>query len=304
MADISVAMTVSMLAGIWLAPSRHRLARPPPSAGTTLATENAHFHIKGRIVSLHLSFEEQFAVITLNRPEVLNALSFALLDQLDQALDEVLASSARALIITGAGPKAFCAGADVAELKRASQQGGAPQTARGQAIISRLDALPIPSIAVVHGLALGGGFELALACTFRIATPGARFALPEIRLGLIPGYGGTQRLTRLVGPARALELILSGRTLDAEDALRWGVVNWLGEGEPLELGRQYAQRFSGYSLLASRLAREAVNQGLSLPLAQGLKLETDIIAQALSSADAQEGMAAFLEKRSPAFKDC
>jgi enoyl-CoA hydratase len=269
-----------------------------------LPWQRQRIHIKGCIVSLDLSFEEQFAVITLNRPEVLNALSFALLDQLDQALDEVLASSARVLIITGAGPKAFCAGADVAELKRASQQGGPPQTARGQAIISRLDTLPIPSVAVVHGLALGGGFELALACTFRIATSGARFALPEIKLGLVPGYGGTQRLARLVGPARALELILSGRTLDAEDALRWGIVNWLGEGEPLALGRQYAQRFSGYSLLASRLARDAVSQGLALSLDQGLRLETEKIAQALASTDAQEGMAAFLEKRSPAFKDC
>ena len=253
---------------------------------------------------LSLIFDDQLAVITLDRPDVLNALSFALLDKLDRALDRVAASNARALLVTGAGPKSFCAGADVAELLASTRQPGPPRTARGQAIISRLSSLSVPSIAVVHGFALGGGFELALACTFRIATPAARFALPEIKLGLLPGYGGTQRLARLVGEGRALDLILSGRTLGAEEALSWGLLNWVQDGEPLSLGKQFASRFTPFSLLASQMARQAVRDGLGLPLEEGLRIETEAIAQVLHSNDAQEGMAAFLDKRSPQFKDC
>ena len=156
-------------------------------------------------MAIELTRHEECALIRLNRPQALNALSFALLRELGGVLDEVAASDARALLITGAGEKAFCAGADIKELTERTlleQKRGAEL---GQAVMARLDRLPIPSVAIVNGYAFGGGLELAMACTFRLATPNAKMGLPEIKLGLIPGYGGTQRLPRLVGEARALE---------------------------------------------------------------------------------------------------
>ncbi len=164
--------------------------------------------------------------------------------------------------------------------------------------MASLDRLPIPSIAVIHGYAFGGGLELALACTFRLATPRAKMGLPEIKLGLIPGYGGTQRLPRLVGEARALDIILSGRTVDAAEAERIGLVNRIVDGDdPAAIGRDYARQFTGYSLCASLFAR------LAVPLADGLRIESDLSTLAYQTADAREGMQAFVEKRPPIFKD-
>jgi len=254
-------------------------------------------------VAIELTRIEEFALITLNRPDALNALSFALIADLAQALDKVAKSDARSLLITGAGIKAFCAGADIKELtgrSLAEQKRGAEL---GQSVFAKLDRLPMPSIALINGYAFGGGLELALACTFRIATRNSKMGLPEIKLGLIPGYGGTQRLPRAVGEARAMEMILSGRNVDAEEAHRIGLVQKIIEGEPLTEAIVYARQFSGYSLPVLGLARDAVGRALSTPLNEGLRIEADLSTLAFQTRDAAEGMTAFIEKRKAAFTD-
>jgi enoyl-CoA hydratase len=207
------------------------------------------------------------------------------------------------LLITGAGPKAFCAGADIAELVGRSLADTKRGAQRGQAVLAKLERLPMPSVAIINGYAFGGGLELALACTFRLATPNAKMALPEVKLGLIPGYGGTQRLPRLIGEARALEMILAARTVDAPTAAAWGLVNKVIDGEPVAAGMAFAREFSGYSLPVLGFAREAVMRALDTPIHEGLKIEADLSTLAFQTADAAEGMAAFLEKRKPAVKD-
>jgi enoyl-CoA hydratase len=254
-------------------------------------------------MSVTLSQHDEAAVLTLDRPEALNALSFAILDEIAGALDQVAASGARVLIVTGAGDKAFCAGADIKELRHRSlveQKRGAET---GQAVFARIPALPMPSVALINGYAFGGGLELALACTFRLATPGAKMGLPEIKLGLIPGYGGTQRLPRVIGEARALELILTGRTVDAEEAARIGLVHRVVEGAPMAEAFAFSRAFTRYSLPVLGFAREAVTRALDLPVHEGLKVEADLSTLAYRTADAEEGMAAFEEKRRPEFRD-
>ena len=254
-------------------------------------------------MSVQLTRQDEFALITLDRQEALNALSSAVLRELAQAFDKVGASDARALIVTGAGTKAFCAGADIKELTGRSLSGQRRDAAFGQAVLSRLDTLPIPSVAAINGYAFGGGLELALACTFRIAVVNAKMGLPEIKLGLIPGYGGTQRLPRTVGEARALEMILCGRIVDADEALRIGLVHRIVDGDPVQGAIGFARGFSGYGLPALRLARDAVKRALDVPLHEGLKIEADLNTLAFQTEDALEGMNAFIEKRRPQFKD-
>ena len=252
---------------------------------------------------LHVSRRDEFALLTLDRPEALNALSFELLRDLDRAFGEVAKSDPRALLITGAGDRAFCAGADIRELMGRPQSAVREGARFGQRVLGRLDDLPMPSIAVIQGYAFGGGLELALAATFRVATKNARLGLPEIKLGLIPGYGGTQRLPRLIGPARASEIIMTGRTVGAEEALAIGLVNRLVEGDPVAAAMSFAREMTGYGLVALRLARDAVRRALDMPLAQGLESEADLNTLAFQSEDAKEGLTAFLEKRKPAFRD-
>jgi enoyl-CoA hydratase len=163
--------------------------------------------------------------------------------------------------------------------------------------------LPFPSIALINGYAFGGGLELAMACTFRLAAPNAKMGLPEIKLGLIPGYGGTQRLPRLIGEARALELIMTGRTVPAAEALSMGLVNRIVEGEIVEAGAAFAREFSGHGMLALGFARSAVERALDVPLHEGLKIEADLSTLAYRTQDAEEGMAAFVAKRKPEFRD-
>lgn len=254
-------------------------------------------------MSVELTRRDEFAVMTLNRPEALNALSFGLIGEIGRVFDEVAASDARALLILGAGNKAFCAGADIKELTERSLMEQKRGAELGQATFAKLDALPMPSVAIINGYAFGGGLELALACTFRLVCPSARMGLPEIKLGLIPGYGGTQRLPRVVGEARALEMILTGRTMGAEEAARVGLASRLVEGDPLEAGVAFAREFSGYSLPVMGFARAAVQRALDNPLHEGLKIEADLSTLAYRTVDAGEGMAAFLEKRKPHFKD-
>jgi enoyl-CoA hydratase len=254
-------------------------------------------------MSVHLTRQDEFALITLDRQEALNALSAAVLKELAQAFDAVAGSDARALIVTGAGAKAFCAGADIKELTGRSLTEHRRDAAFGQAVLARLDTLPMPSVAAINGFAFGGGLELALACTFRIAVPGAKMGLPEIKLGLIPGYGGTQRLPRAVGEARALEMILCGRTVEADEALRIGLVHRIADGDPVQAAIAFARGFSGYGLPALRLARDAVRRALEVPLHEGLNIEADLNTLAFQTQDAIEGMSAFMEKRKPRFQD-
>jgi enoyl-CoA hydratase len=246
---------------------------------------------------------EEFGLLTLNRPDALNALNADVLSQIDVAIDDVGASDARALIITGAGDKAFCAGADIKEIRVLDLMAKKRNTEIGQAVLAKLGRLRIASVALVNGYAFGGGLELALACTFRLATPHAAMALPEIKLGLIPGYGGTQRLPRVVGEARALEMIMTGRTVRAQEAFGMGLVNRIVEGDPLVAAIDFAREFSGYSLPCLHFARDAVQRGLSVSLDEGLAVEADVSTLAYQCDDAKEGVSAFVEKRKPLFKD-
>ena len=254
-------------------------------------------------MSVKLSRRGEAAVLTLDRPEALNALSFAILDEIAHALDDVAGGDARVLIVTGAGDRAFCAGADIKELRHrslAEQKRGAET---GQRVFAKIPALPMPSVALINGYAFGGGLELALACTFRLATPNAKMGLPEIKLGLIPGYGGTQRLPRVIGEARALELIMTGRTVDADEAARIGLVHRVVDGDPMEEALAYASGFTRFSLPVLGFARDAVTRALDLPVHEGLKVEADLSTLAFRTADAEEGMAAFEDKRKPEFRD-
>ncbi len=255
-------------------------------------------------MSIVLDQEGPLAVLTLDRQEALNALSFDILRELGDCFDEVaVMQGVRALLVTGAGDRAFCAGADIKELRQRSLVEQKRGSELGQSVFAKLDSLPVASIALVNGFAFGGGMELALACTLRVASPGARFGLPEIKLGLVPGYGGTQRLSRLVGEARALDIIMTGRTVGAEEALAIGLVNRVTEGELLAEGRAYADEFIGYSLPVLEFTRRAVQRGGDLSLRDGLALEADLSTLAYQTRDAEEGMAAFEEKRPAGFKD-
>lgn len=254
--------------------------------------------------TLLLDRDGDVAVVTLNRPAVLNALNRETMDALRlAALDLKHDEAVRGVIVTGAGDKAFAAGADIAELAQLGPAGGRAYAASGQHVFDLIEGLGKPVIAAVNGFALGGGCELALACTLRVAADTARFGQPEVRLGLIPGFGGTQRLARIIGKGRALDLLLTGRTIDAAEAASIGLVNrvvpaakLLGEAKAL------ARSVTAHAPLAVRFAADAVNRGLDLPLADGEFLEASLFGLALGTGDAREGMTAFLEKRTPSFK--
>ena len=254
-------------------------------------------------MAVELRQQDDMAILTLNRPEALNALSFQILEDIGTALDKVSQMDVRALLITGAGDKAFCAGADIKDLRNRTlidQKRGAEL---GQAVFAKLDTLPVASTAWVNGYAFGGGSELALASTFRLASSNAIFGLPEIKLGLIPGYGGTQRLPRLVGEGRALEIIMTGRNVKSDEAERIGLVNAVIEGDLLQAGLEFASKFTRYSLPVLEFARRAVQRAGDVSLTEGLRIEADLSTLAYRTNDAEEGMAAFEEKRKAEFKD-
>ncbi|MDO9433935.1 enoyl-CoA hydratase/isomerase family protein [Hydrogenophaga sp.] len=252
---------------------------------------------------IDLQLDEEFAVLTLRRPAALNALSFELIAQIGERIAEAGRSNARALIVTGEGEKAFCAGADIKELQQRGLRAQREGAELGQAVFAQLDRLPMPSIALVNGYAFGGGCEFALACTLRLALPNAKFGLPEVKLGLIPGYGGTQRLPRLVGQGRALEMVMTGRTVGADEALSIGLVNRIVQAPGLEAAKAYAREFTGNGLRALQFAREAVQRAGDLPLHEGLRVEADLSTLAYRTKDAEEGMQAFVEKRKAVFRD-
>ncbi|MDX2277357.1 MAG: enoyl-CoA hydratase-related protein [Hyphomonadaceae bacterium] len=249
-----------------------------------------------------ISHRDQCCVLTLSREKALNALSGQVLDELETALDAIPAS-ARALVVTGAGSRAFCAGADVAGLSALDRHAHRRNIDNAQRLFQKISDLYVPSIAAINGYAFGGGLELALACTFRVGSRRAKMGLPEIKLGLIPGYGGTQRLPRLIGVSRALELIMSGRTVEAEEAGRLGLLDRVTDADVLDVAFELARSFTGYSLPALHLVRGAVARGMSVPLHEGLAIEADAAELAFGLADAREGMVAFVEKRAPKFID-
>ena len=243
-------------------------------------------------------------VVTLNRPAVLNALSTALLRELDDALSALDGDpSIRSIILTGAGEKAFAAGADIAEFKQIeSAVAGAAFARRGQAIVGRISRMSTPVIAAVNGFALGGGCELAMACDIRIAGENARFGQPEVNLGLVPGYGGTQRLSRLAGLGNAMYLCLSGEMIDAQTALRIGLVQKVVPlAELLTETKKLAASIAAKAPLAVQGAKRAIRDGAEASLDEGIEIEALHFGNMTATADFREGTAAFLEKRKPAF---
>ena len=243
-------------------------------------------------------------VLTVSRPEKLNALNGAVLDDLAAAVGQAEADGGlRCLVVTGAGEKAFIAGADIAELSTLSPIQGRGHARRGQAVLDRIAALPVPTIAAVNGFAYGGGLELAMACTLRVASENAKMGLPETSLGILPGYGGTQRLARIVGPARALELVLtSEKGLTAAEAERLGLVNKVvPAGQALDGALAMARKITANGPVACRYAMEAVRRGMEMTLSEGQLLEATLFGLCAATADMKEGMAAFLEKRPARF---
>ena len=244
------------------------------------------------------------AFITFNRPERMNAVNDATIEELDRALAEVEGNpDLRVLILTGAGEKAFVAGADVNELTLRDPVRGRTVTRRRQEVLDRLEGLVIPSIAAVNGWAMGAGLEIAMACTLRLASAKARMGQPEVKLGVIPGAGGTQRLPRLVGAGKALGLILTGDPIKADEAERIGLVNRVLPPEALMDGaRELAGTLAARPKLALQYAKEAVLRGLGSSAAEGLAHESYLHALSCGTEDKAEGVAAFLEKRDPVFK--
>ncbi|ACO34505.1 MULTISPECIES: enoyl-CoA hydratase-related protein [Acidobacterium] len=251
--------------------------------------------------TLLLEVQDSIATLTLNRPKVLNALNDQLFRELDAALDALAADDAvRVVILTGSGEKAFAAGADIQELASVSAEEGRQLAARGQRVMGKMERLGKPVIACINGFALGGGCELAMACTFRIAGETARLGQPEVKLGLIPGYGGSQRLPRLIGQGAALKLLLSGEMISAAEALRLGLVEEVvPAAELMPRARQLAALIAGMAPVALRHCLAAVHDGAELPLDRALALEASLFGLCCATADKAEGTAAFLEKRAP-----
>jgi len=243
-------------------------------------------------------------LVTINRPAVLNALNTRALAELDRVMDDLGgAAEVGAVVVTGAGEKAFVAGADIQEITGLDGPGAKVYSERGQATFDRIARLGKPVVAAINGFALGGGCELAMACTLRVAAEHARLGLPEIRLGTIPGFGGTQRLPRLVGRARAIELILTGRLVGAAEALSIGLVHKVVPAAALlDEALELAGRLAAAPALALRFAIEAVEDGADLSLDEGCRLEASLFGLAAATEDMREGMRAFLEKRTPSFK--
>ena len=244
------------------------------------------------------------ATVTVNRPKVLNALNAATLAELGQAMRTLQADEAvRVVILTGAGEKAFVAGADINELSTLTPDAGKAHAELGQRVFDLIERLGKPVIAAVNGFALGGGCELAMACTVRLAAETARFGQPEVKLGLTPGFAGTQRLPRLVGKGRALELVLGGGMIDAAEAFRIGLVNRVVPAPALrDEARALAQAWAANAPMAMRYAMEAIAHGLETTFAEGCFVEASLFGLAFATDDMREGTRAFLEKRQPEFR--
>jgi enoyl-CoA hydratase len=252
--------------------------------------------------TLTITTTESIATITVNRPDKLNALNDRVIFELGDAIDDLRTrDDVRGIILTGAG-RAFVAGADIAELQKHGATSAKALAKRGQDVFARFESSPKPVIAAVNGFALGGGCELAMACHIRIASEQAKFGQPEVKLGLLPGYGGTQRLPRLVGKGRALQLLLTGEVIDAQEALRIGLVNRVVALEGLlQNATVMLQQIIANGPLAVAACIEAVNAGYDLPLDAALALEANAFGLLAATEDKAEGTKAFLEKRPPVF---
>ena len=248
--------------------------------------------------------EGAIAVVTVNRPDKLNALNAEIVSALGEVMRELDAdASVRGVVLTGAGEKAFVAGADIAELAKMSPLSGIGVSRAGQDVFRDLETMRKPVIAAINGFALGGGLELALACHIRIASENAKLGLPEVKLGIIPGYGGTVRLPRLVGRGRALELMLTGDMIDAQEAFRIGLVNHVHpQAELLAAAKSLASKIAANGPVAVALGLEAVDHGYNTTTDDALRLESNLFGLLASTADMKEGMGAFLEKRKAEFK--
>jgi enoyl-CoA hydratase len=258
-----------------------------------MAYENLLFDVKNQI-----------AYIAFNRPKVLNALNRQTVEELGDALNRVRDDTAvRVLILTGAGEKSFVAGADINELAQRTPVDGKDFSLFGQEVFHRLEMMGKPSIAVINGFALGGGCELALSCTMRIASKNARLGQPEVKLGIIPGYGGSQRLARLCGKGVAHELILTGEMISADEALRIGLVNHVVEpSELISTAETIAKKIIANAPLAVQFSMHAIERGMEMPQEQGLFLEATLFGLSCATEDMREGTRAFVEKRPAQFK--
>ena len=253
--------------------------------------------------TLLTSIEKNIFTITVNRPDKLNALNKAVMDDLSDVIDEVYNNKEiRSAIITGAGTKAFVAGADISEFLTLNHQEGIDLSHKGQYIFAKIEHAPKPIIAAVNGFALGGGCELAMACHFRIASENAKFGQPEVNLGLIPGYGGTQRLTQLIGKGRAIELLISSNMIDAATALQYGLVNYVvSQDELLNKAKSILEVINTKAPLAVAGCIRAANAVYD-KTRNGYADEVNIFGECFNSKDMKEGATAFLEKRKPDFK--
>jgi enoyl-CoA hydratase len=252
---------------------------------------------------VRVDLEDGIAILTIDRQEKLNALNPQVTEEIGQALLDLGSEEPRAIIVTGAGERAFVAGADIAAMNEMDPLTAKNFAETSNAAMALLDRSPIPTIAAVNGYALGGGCEIALACDIRVASENAVFGFPEVSLGIIPGMGGTQRLPRLVGPALAKELILTGRRVNAAEAKEMGLVGRVvPQGEALSAARELAAEISANGPVAVRHAKAAANKALEVDLVSGLDYESDQFALLFSTHDAKEGMRAFVEKRKPSFE--
>src|SRR5882672_9468072 len=254
--------------------------------------------------NIKLEKKGSIAYITIDRPKVLNALNMQTMGELREAFTGIKDDAeVRVAILTGAGEKAFVAGADINELQRNNAVEAKAYTHRGQAVLELIENLGKPVIACINGFALGGGCELALACTMRLASENAKLGQPEVKLGIIPGYGGSQRLPRLVGKGVAMQLVLAGEMISAQEALRIGLVNEVvPAAELIARAEAIAAKIAANAPLAVQYALEAVNKGMDMPLAQGQFLEATLFGVCCATADKKEGTSAFLEKRVAQFQ--
>ncbi|MBN9382324.1 MAG: enoyl-CoA hydratase/isomerase family protein [Chitinophagaceae bacterium] len=254
--------------------------------------------------TLHTYLTDNILTVTINRPDKLNALNKTVMSELDEVVTEIyLNKEIKGAILTGAGPKAFVAGADISEFQGLSREEGEALAKKGQDIFFRIENAPKPILAAVNGFALGGGCELAMACHFRLCAPTAKFGQPEVNLGIIPGYGGTQRLTRLVGKGKAIELMLTGRMMDAQEALQTGLVNYIIEtDELLTKTREILAIIGEKAPLAIAKIIECANLADEGGLGDGFLYEQEAFGECFVTEDMKEGASAFLEKRKPQFK--
>ncbi|MGI6092294.1 MAG: short-chain-enoyl-CoA hydratase [Veillonellaceae bacterium] len=254
--------------------------------------------------NLLFEVEDGIGIVTINRPKVLNALNRATITEIEALFSELVEdNSVKVVIVTGSGEKSFVAGADIAEMQSMTAIEGRKWGKLAQAVFNKIDNLPQPVIAAVNGYALGGGCELAMACDIRIASEKAKFGQPEVSLGIPPGFGGTQRLPRLIGKGRAKELLFTGEMIDAQEAYRIGLVNRVVKPEELiTTARDIARKIMQRGEIAVKMCKAAVNEGLDMDLDSGLAYEAEVFGLCFATEDQKEGMQAFLEKRQPVFK--